>query len=325
MLKRYIILFAVLVECTLCVLPARGQFVTKRLALLYQATGIVLNDSVMRVSKQHDFDSIYYFRNHPIHIKTNPLGEISHLGYSLFGADIRQKNPPVAYDFIERYFLELDLDGNDVKRQLRLKKDGVVCAGNPISLISGKSKMESITINNEVNHKYIIELQRGDSHLAMAFNADYQLILGADDIELEEILAKKIRMIASEHNYTGDFKLIFDRYGYVKDTIAFSRQDIIKLIEEETEDHSFQSKTETEDVLFAINRELGFVHLATFMPNQVRLIAYIPIHDASDFFISQMVPTNNYEKTQGVPLDIPEVPLDIPLVESTTEANTDNY
>lgn len=317
MLKRYVILFAVLVGCIFCVLPARGQFVTKRLALLYQATGIVLNDTVIGMSKQHDFDSICYFHNHPIHIKTNQQGEISHLGYSLFDADIRQKNPSVVYDFIERYFLELDLDGNDVKRQLRLRKDGVVCDGNPISLISKKSKMESVTINKEVNHKYLIELQRGDSHLAMAFNADYQLILGADDIELEEILAKKIRAIASEHNYTDEFKLIFDRYGYVKDTIAFSRQDIIKLIEEESEDQSLQSKTESEDVLFAINRELGFVHLATFRPNQVRLIAYIPIHDASDFLINQMVPTNNYEKTQGISLDIP-------LVESTTKENTDN-
>jgi len=316
-MRRYIILFAVLAGSIFCVLPTCGQFVTKRLALLSQATGIVINDTISK-SGQHDFDSICLFRNHPIHIKTNQQGEISHLGYLLFDTDFRKNNPSVVYDFIERYFLELDLDGNDVKRQLRLKKDGVVCEGNPISMVSAKGKIESVKINKEVNHKYLIELQCGKNHLSMAFNADYQLILGADDIELEEILSKKIKRIAAKHNYTDNFKLIFDRYGYVKDTIAFSRQDVVALIEEDCEEHSLQSKTETEEVLFAINRELGFVHLASFKPNEARLIAYIPIHDASDDFINQMVPPIDNGKTKET---IPDAPLVKPTSKKT---HTDN-
>lgn len=315
-MRCYIILFTVLAEFTLCVLPARGQFVTKRLALLSQATGIVISDTISK-SEQHDFDSICVFHNHPIHIKTNQQGEISHLGYLLFDADFRQKKPSVVYDFIERYFLELDLDGNDVKRQLRLKKDGVVCKGNPINLVSTKAKIESVKINKEVNHKYLVELLSGNKSVVMAFNADYQLIWGADDIELEDILAKRIKRIASKHNYPNNFKLIFDRYGYIKDTIAFSRQDVISLIEEDCDEHSLQSKTETEEVMFAINRELGFVHLVAFKSNEARLIAYIPIHDASEDFINRMVPPTNYEKIQ-------ESSLDLFLPKPKTETITDD-
>ena len=309
-------LFAVLAGCMISVLPAHGQFVTKRLASLAKSTGITISDT-LRESKQKDLDSVFYFRNHPLHIMINDQGEISHLGYSLFSENRRRDSKTAVYDFLERYILELDLLENSAKRELQLKLDGVTCNGDPVKMLESDGADESLKINYEPNHKYLVQWQRGRNRLVMAFDAHYQLLLGANDIELEEIVRRRINRIANQHDYSTDFKLIFDRYGYVKDTVNFSRQDVVTLIEEECKEQSLQRKNDTDDVLFAINREMGFVHLASFKPGQARLYMYIPIHDAPDSFINQLVPPTNNQK-----LDIS--PMDSIAVTAVNKANQDS-
>lgn len=282
-------LTTILAGCFISIQPVCGQFVTKKLETLAKATGVSFSDTLFD-DNRHDYDSVFFYRKHPLHIKTNNQGEICHFGYSLFPAQKRDASLSNIYDFMERYLLELDLLESWEKRQWRLKIDNVLCSGDPTKMIMSSSYDESVVINADINHKYLVDWQRGQQRLTMTFDAYYQLLLGADDIELEEIAWRKIKKNASQKNYTGDFKLIFDRYGYVKDTINFSRQDVISLIEEECQDKSLQQKNETDDVLFAINHEFGFVHMASFKPGEAKLLLYVPIHDAPDSFINQLVP-----------------------------------
>lgn len=292
MLSRNNILFTLLVGYLFYAQPVRGQFATKRLALLAKSTGILANDSLISNGK----DTVYYFHDRLLHVKKNQEGHICHIGYSLFNQSLRIQNPSIVYDFIERYLLELDLLSSDTERQQRNRLDKVVIQGDPTKFLSSNNENEKITINNEINHKYFVLWERGKRQLAMEFNADYQLILGANDLELEEIFANKLKKKAYKRNGEGDINLIYDRYGYVKDTIRFFRQDIISLIEEECKETSLRPKSATEDVMFAINRDLGFVHLASFKPDQARVITYIPIYDASEKFINQLVPQKGSDK-----------------------------
>ena len=289
---RYRLLFIVLTGFIIEALPVQGRFATKKLASLARTTGFVSNDSI----NSDDIDTCYYFRNHPVHVKFNCDGDVSHLGYSLFCREMRKQHPSVVYDFLERYLLELDLLPNDIERRQKSRLDKVLMEGDPIRLLAAKNQNEKISINTEINHGYVVRWERGDNVLSMKINADYQLILGADELELEEIFSNKLKKKSSERNGEGDIDLIYDRYGYVKDTIRFFRQDIISLIEQECNEVSFRPKTTTEDVMFAINRDLGFVHLASFKPDQVRVYTYIPIYDASEKFINKLVPQKFSDK-----------------------------
>lgn len=284
------ILFIGLVGCFVSIQPIHGQFVTKRLASLAKTTGVVLSDSLKAI-KPLDIDSAYHFRNHPLHIKTDNEGAICHIGYSLFGSRIRQANPSVVYDFIERYMLELDLAGSKQQIESRLKQDNVICKGNPKMMIASDNKDEVLMIDNRTCHKYLVQWQRGDNYLTLEFNADCQLITGANDKELEDILTNKIKRISQGRYCENDYLLIVDRYGYAKDSVRFCRQDIVSLLEEECDGSFLHYKNNHEDVFFSINRDLGYVHLVNFKLTEARLVPYIPIYDAPDSFIHQIVPT----------------------------------
>ncbi len=288
MMKRYLILSMILAWCFLSMMPVHGQYVTKRLASLARSTGVVISDTLIN-SEIRDIDSLFFFRKHPLHIKLNNQGEVCHLGYSLFNKNGGKDSLTALYDFLERYLLELDLLSSK-ERKLRLEMDNVVCLGDPVSMIKAAGENESLKVNYETNHRYLVDWQRDDNHLTMGFDAYYQLLLGANDIELEETLWRKIQRMSSQHEHTDNFKLIFDRYGYVKDTISFRRHDVKVLIEEDCKEVSIHPKSTTEDVLFGINREMGFVHLASFKSDEAKLITYIPIHDAPDGFINQLIP-----------------------------------
>lgn len=266
-----------------------GQYVTKKLESMANAMNISFSDTT-KAPKGCDIDSTFYFKGYPLHIKKNQYGEICHIGYSFFSKEIREKRPLAIYDFLERYLLELDLLESKEEIRQRLFLDNVIYEkktfkADPDSIIDGYFKINFLT-----NHKYEIEWKQGTENIHIAFNADCQLILGAAENELEKILLKKLQKVAIADSSESDIMLILDRYGYEKDTLGFNRQKLIDLIEEECEESSLRNKSETEEVLFAINHQLGFIHLVSFKPGQARMYAYISIHNVPDSFIDSLIP-----------------------------------
>lgn len=277
----------------LVVMPAKGQFMTNRLEALAKETKVVISDSLLKEAL--DDNSTWMFRNRHLHIKTNQWGEVSHIGYSLFGQELRSKQPSPIYDFLERYILEYDLIPSKAEKKLRLSLDGVICEGNPLAMIKTTDSNETVQITFQKTHKYMVDWQRGDARCRLAFHANSELLLGATVIELERIMLRYLKKKVIEEGGEPDMTLVFDRYGYVKDTLQCRRQQIIDVVEGDCGEYALRPKTKNEEVLFAINHELGFMHLVSFKPNSARLYAFINMYKAPDSFIEELLGTETKE------------------------------
>ena len=299
-MRRSRILPIVLTGYFASILSAYGQFVTKRLESLAHSTGIPVYDT-LRVPNKCDLDSVFFFHGHPMHVKKNQYGEVCHIGYSLFGKDVRTIKPLAIYDFLERYMLELDLIDSKEGVKEKLRMDNVFFSDKMSEDL--KDKEDFFKINILTHHKYEVEWKHGKDYCHIAFDADCQLILGALEDELEKIMSKKLHRLATKDSTDKDIMLVLDRYGYEKDTLSFCRQKLIDIIEEECDETSLKSKSKTEEVLFAINHQLGYIHLVSFKPKEARMYAYISIHNAPDSYIERLFPLykdifNNIKKDE---------------------------
>lgn len=288
-MRQSYIIFIVLTGYLINTLSIYGQYVTKKYESMANAMNISFDDTIT-APKGCDIDSVFYYKGYPLHIKKNQYGEISHIGYSFFNKEIRKKRPLAIYDFLERYLLELDMLESKEEIKQRLFLDNVIYKKGAFKADSVSIIDDYFKINFLTNHKYEIEWKQGAENNHIAFNADCQLILGAAENELEKILLKKLQRVAIADSSESDIRLILDRYGYEKDTLAFNRQKLIDIIEEECEESSLRNKSETEEVLFAINHQLGFIHLVSFKSGQARMYAYISIHNVPDSFIDSLIP-----------------------------------
>ena len=266
---------------------------TNRLKAIAKEANIVISDSMLKGSL--DDDSTWTFRNHRLHIKTNQWGEVNHIGYSLFGKALRNSQPSPVYDFLERYILEYDLIPSKTEKSLRLSLDRVICEGNPLAMISAADSNETVQINFQKTHKYIVDWQRGEARCRLAFYANSELLLGATVIELERIMLRYLKKKVNEEGGEPDITLVFDRYGYVKDTLECRRQQIIDIVEGDCGEYALRPKTKDDEVLFAINHELGFMHLVSFKPKSARLYAFINMYNAPDSFIEELLGTETKE------------------------------
>lgn len=281
------ILLIGLAGCLSNIQSAYGQFVTKRLESLAQKTGIQVNDTVL-APVGCDLDSSFFFRGHPLHVKKNQYGEVSQIGYSFFSQEIRKERPLAIYDFLERYLLELDLTESKEQIKEKLRKDNVVYDDKPRETVGDDDAFFNLKFLT--HHKYEVEWKQGKDYFHLAFDADCQLILGAFEDELEKVMLKRLQRAESKDSTCADIMLVLDRYGYEKDTLNFCRQRLIDIIEEDCDETSLRSKSETEEVLFAINHQLGFIHMVSFSPEKARMYAYIPIHNTPDSFIEEIIP-----------------------------------
>lgn len=281
------ILLIGLAGCISNIQSAYGQFVTKRVESLALKTGIQVSDTVL-APVGCDLDSSFFYRGHPLHVKKNPYGEVCHIGYSFFSQEMRKEKPLAIYDFLERYLLELDLTESQEQIKEKLRKDNVIYDDKPREPVGDDDAFFNLKFLT--HHKYEVEWKRGKDYFHLAFDADCQLMLGASEDELEKVMLKRLQRAESKDSTCADVMLVLDRYGYEKDTLNFCRQRLIDLIEDDCDETSLRSKAEDEEVLFAINHQLGFIHMVSFKPGRARMYAYIPIHNTPDSFIDELIP-----------------------------------
>jgi len=186
---------AVAIACSIFV-HASPRFATKRLAAISSAIGLNLPDSTVA---DMDNDSTWTYADRPLRVCTNAFGDVSHIGYRLFDSLVlqshKQKQLPL---FLERYALELDLKLDKRDAASRMETDKVVCTTKNISLLSKVApqcppSFEELkeTVGRMHRVTWIVEQKK----LSLSFPSDYQLIAGADDIELEDIFERNLKRI----------------------------------------------------------------------------------------------------------------------------------
>lgn len=279
-----------------------AQYLTKRLASLAQQTGVSVEKGMLE--KSTSIDSVFMFRGKPLHVCTNEYGEISHIGYSLFSKPVRTVQPSVVYNFLERYLLELDLL-TPAERKERLWHDGLITEGDLLKFLNQSAEKEQISISFQTNHKYIVDWQRGNVHQRIGFSVDPELLIGADLTELEDIFARHLKYLASQKviiadslsdndNYICD--VVIDHYKYRKSKLRCHRSDVIQLIQSDCNNVSLRKMSEDEDVLFALNSEMGFMHLVRFEEMRAKIFPFVSIYNTPDSFIDMLM--GEKEKTR---------------------------
>lgn len=177
-----------------CMTYASPSFYTQRLKCIAQVVGIQLPDTLQ---PEKEYTGIWTFKQRSLRVRTNAFGDVSHIGYCLFDERIYQHcEYKAALDFVERYALELTLDmSKELWERLRIT-DKVTCVEGSLSMLVKVTPHTPVTIDQRERRmfrvKWTIDPQ---TMVILSFPADYQLITGADAIELEKILERDVQRI----------------------------------------------------------------------------------------------------------------------------------
>ena len=170
---------------------AATSFHTRCLETLAKAIKIKLPDSI---GKNVDNDSTWYFAGKQLRIRTNNYGDVSHIGYKLFDSRlIKDYDMQLVLDFIERYALAQDVMEEEDKLEAA-NREYVSFLEGDVSLLNRNPELP-FAFHEKERHGYIVEWGSGKQKVCMQIPADYQLIVGADAVELENIFERNIQRI----------------------------------------------------------------------------------------------------------------------------------
>lgn len=135
----------------------------------------------------------YSYAGHPLAVRANAWKEVEHIGYRLFSAETRHDIPYPVYDFLERYFLELDLL-TDIEKSMRLALDKVQLSNTNLNVIHTFDGSEELKVNMLPLKKYQVTWsKKGMDILTVLFDMDYQLLSGCNAIESEKNLLRDLQ------------------------------------------------------------------------------------------------------------------------------------
>ena len=189
MILRFHIALIMTTAFTLSV-NAALSFRTHCLEALSKAVKIDLPDNI---GENVDNDSTWNFAGKQLRVRTNVYGDVSHIGYKLFDSRwLGNYEAQPLLEFIERYALEQDvhLDGVD-KVEETTRKRVVFIEGN-VSMLRHRTPEMPLTIHEKERRGYSVEWGDGNQKVCMIISADYQLITGANAIELEDIFERDV-------------------------------------------------------------------------------------------------------------------------------------
>ena len=169
---------------------AAPQFATKRLERISAAVGVAPQG--MRAGANDETSHSY--RGRPLRVRTNAFGDVSHVGYRLFAnRTVSAYGDTRLFDFIERYCLELDLKLDARQPAERMDIDKVVCTEGNIAMLRSVTPDSPVSVEEISRRMYRVKFTVGAQKLSLTIPADYQLISGADAIELENIFERNIK------------------------------------------------------------------------------------------------------------------------------------
>ena len=170
-------------------------FHVKCLANLYQALNIHLPDSL---GSCLDNDTTWHYQGRPLRVCTNHLGDVSHIGYRLFDSKtIAEFRAPAILRFIERYALECHLMEKSNADQVDTKQFYVKFQeGNP-SMLRDIDAASTLTYKEKEQRGFLVNIQSGRGPISLFIPADYQLLVGTDEVEQEKIFERDVQRLPS--------------------------------------------------------------------------------------------------------------------------------
>lgn len=135
---------------------------------------------------------------HPLAIRVNQWNEVEHIGYHIFDTALTRLHPSPAYDFVERYLLDLDLD-DETDRFIRMGIDKFLIEVGKADDVFRLKGDEAVEVSYMGFKRYRITWRRNDETiLSFLFDTDYQLMSGENAIELEKRYLDLMRRLAQQ-------------------------------------------------------------------------------------------------------------------------------
>ncbi|MBO6144711.1 MAG: hypothetical protein J6O54_05605 [Prevotella sp.] len=178
-------------------LSAATPYHTTLLERIVKASGITVADSLPNNTR---IDSVAIVRSKPVYMLTNQWGEVEHIGYSLFNQGLTKYNEnEKIFRFVERYLLELDLRLDEVGMQERMHIDQVTLVKGSLDVLRQVTPQTNIALNfEEIKRKmFRLTFTLDKNEVVLTIPADRQLLLGANSIELEQMVLRDLPRMMS--------------------------------------------------------------------------------------------------------------------------------
>lgn len=179
------LLTAVWLLLATCAQAASG-FYTQRLELMAQT---------LHLSAASPADSLSA-NGRRLRVSRNIYGDVAHIGYRMFSDEAMAipKYAP-ALTFIERYLLELDLRLDGRAPAERMDIDRVTLTKGGLRQLRQADASTPFSIDVLTRRMYKVAWDVGGATVEMVFPADAQLLIGADAVELENMMKRDVRRV----------------------------------------------------------------------------------------------------------------------------------
>ena len=148
--KRIVIAMIMMAVVQFC---AAANYSTRKLQRIATAASLVVAE---RMGANASDDTTYFYKRRQLSVRTNALGDVSHIGYRMFNREVvrMQGNAPV-FDFLERYMLELDLKFDGIQPAERMDIDGVRIVKGNLAMFSGINDSTGISVEYIPRRMYL--------------------------------------------------------------------------------------------------------------------------------------------------------------------------
>lgn len=189
-MKRLVV-YIIMCIATVFYVSAQTQFRTAELERLAKVMGIdkqAMPDGYCSVMAKNQWLTIH---------SSNKT--VDHIGLRLFADDIRTLDPSPVFDFLERYFLQLQFPQGEKTAALMARDDEFRFECGSLQTLS-ELKLTDTFVYHCDNHRYIATWSREDHELlCVSFPVEYQLMSGENKIEAENHILDDIRQTAIVH------------------------------------------------------------------------------------------------------------------------------
>ena len=180
---------------------AFGQEASEYRTLKLQGMAEQLAGKGIRISEEGLYPAGGLCSGKQVEMKRDIFGRVGFIGLRLFDATVQTKYASPVYEFIERYFLELLLLADPDAVALKLEEDKVDLTFNGTPYAGGMwnlpDRIAALNANtafalNADMERYTVGWQLPDGTLKMVFPKQYELIVGADKMEMEKGLMEEL-------------------------------------------------------------------------------------------------------------------------------------
>ena len=205
-----------------------ATFLTQRLEKVAKAVHLQVPANI---GANAQIDTILTHQGKAVRLCTNRYGEVSHIGYCLFSSElVKHYQNESLFHFVERYLLELDLRIDGKSPELRMDVDQVVLTKGSLSQLRSLTPRANFSFEMEEIHRRFYRMTwilANGAEVSMVIPADCQLIMGANQPELELLAERNLKRVeplseeavmqrwAEAEGYRGEGVLILDGGAYM--------------------------------------------------------------------------------------------------------------